>query len=216
MVLPSFGGVFFTGNFTATNFTATWKIRTKQDTIVLFKDQIILFDTMSQVESISHYLISDDTVFPNNGVLPLLVYPQVFTPDDSALASAFETMFTAHQWPAAWRNGIFSVHHYHSTAHEVLGIYSGGAEVQFGGDTGIKLTVTTGDVVVIPAGVAHKKLRSSSDFAVVGAYPCGQYPDTCYGKKGERPRADSNVAAVALPQADPVAGNTGPLFDLWC
>jgi uncharacterized protein YjlB len=160
-------------------------------------------------------ILKDDGTFPNNAKLPLVLYRNVVEPTRCDPASAFETLFTQHQWPAAWRNGIFSFHHYHSTAHEVLGIYAGEAEVQMGGEQGIIVTIGCGDVVVIPAGVAHKKLRSSRDFAVVGGYPTAQHPDTCYGKPGERPQVDRNIARVALPHADPVFGAIGPVIEQW-
>lgn len=159
--------------------------------------------------------LEDDGVFPNNPALPLVLYRNPLEQTTADLATIFETLFTRHQWPAAWRNGIFSFHHYHSRAHEVLGIYQGEAEVQLGGDNGLVVTIERGDVVVIPAGVAHKKLHSSRDFAVVGAYPVRQQPDTCYGKSGERPTADNNIAQVALPAADPVLGERGPIIEHW-
>ena len=67
-----------------------------------------------------------------------------------------------------------------------------------------------GDVVIIPAGVGHKNLAASADFRVIGAYPRGQAWDICYGKPGERPRADQNIARVALPTADPLFGQRRP------
>ena len=69
--------------------------------------------------------------------------------------------------------------------------------------------------MVIPAGVAHKKLKASGDFRVVGAYPAGQSPDMCYGRDEERPRADENIDRVPKPDADPVLGGSGPLQSLW-
>ena len=41
--------------------------------------------------------------------------------------------FAAHGWSNAWRDGIFGYHHFHSIAHEVLGIASGEVRVMFGG-----------------------------------------------------------------------------------
>jgi uncharacterized protein YjlB len=126
-----------------------------------------------------------------------------------------EELFHSNGWGGSWRNGVFAFHHYHSTAHEVLGVYSGSASVQLGGDEGIECEVRAGDVVVIPAGVAHKKLRSTGDFRVVGAYPAGQSPDMCYGKTEERPAADANISSVSKPVKDPVFGESGPLLKLW-
>ena len=75
--------------------------------------------------------------------------------------------------------------------------------------------VRPGDVIVIPAGVAHKNLGASADFRVVGAYPRGQHPDLCTGKPGERPQADRRIARVPLPEQDPVYGPGGPLIAHW-
>jgi uncharacterized protein YjlB len=162
-----------------------------------------------------HHLIEDDGTFPNNGRLPLLAYQGVLDLPAGDPARGAEELFDAHNWEGSWRNGIFSYHHYHSTAHEVLGVYGGKARVQLGGPEGPKFEVRRGDVIVIPAGVAHKNLGSSLDFRVVGAYPAGQRPDMNYGKTNERPQADSNIAKVGLPKLDPVFGDTGPLIGLW-
>ena len=101
---------------------------------------------------------------PNNPTLPLLFYPQVLDPSPGAtpedLALTFEALFDKHGWPGTWRNGIHSFHHYHSNAHEVLGIYEGEAEVLFGGPSGETVEVNAGDMVIVPAGVGHKKVRS--------------------------------------------------------
>jgi uncharacterized protein YjlB len=76
--------------------------------------------------------------------------------------------------------------------------------------------VNAGDVVVIPAGVAHQRVVASPDFLVVGAYPPGQEDfDTLRGHPGDRPKADENIAAVAMPRSDPVEGSTGTLLELW-
>ena len=56
----------------------------------------------------------------------------------------------------------------------LLGVYSGTARVQLGGEGGMTHTIHPGDVIIIPAGVAHKNLGDSPDFGVVGAYPAGQ------------------------------------------
>ena len=166
-------------------------------------------------ENIIHQLIGDDGKYPNNERLPLLLYPGIVALSDRDPAGTIEDMFHKHNWKGSWRNGIFTYHHYHSTAHEVLGVYSGTAQVQLGGPQGPEFEIRPGDVVVIPAGVAHRNLGSSADFGVVGAYPAGQNWDLNYGEDNERPQADRNIAEVPLPDMDPVFGATGPLMKLW-
>lgn len=161
------------------------------------------------------YVFADDGTFPNSR-FPVLVYPKAIALPDRDPASAFEALFERNGWGgASWRNGLFQVHHYHSTAHEVLGIYSGRVRIQLGGPRGKLVTVDAGDVVVIPAGVAHMNVAASGDFRVVGAYPAGTSPDLNYGKRGERPDTDLNIARLAPPAADPVEGQRGALVTHW-
>jgi uncharacterized protein YjlB len=159
--------------------------------------------------------LEDDGSFPNNERLSLLVYVGVLHLPKEEPAAAIESLFHQHGWGGSWRDGVYTYHHYHSTAHEVLGVYGGTAQVQFGGPDGVILEVGRGDVVVIPAGVAHKNLGSSADFRVVGAYPGGRRPDMNYGRAGERPGADERIARVPHPEADPVYGEGGPLDEHW-
>jgi len=161
------------------------------------------------------YQLKDDGEFPNNPRLPLLLYEGAFKLPAHDPASLIEKAFAANHWTGGWRNGIYRFHHYHSNTHEALGIFSGSATVQFGGPRGITQTVRTGDVVVIPAGVAHKNLGSTADFGVVGAYPDGRQWDMNYGKAGERPATDRAIARVPIPETDPVYGVKGPLFEHW-
>jgi uncharacterized protein YjlB len=155
-------------------------------------------------------ILQDDGSFPNNP-RPLLLYNRSVSTDPAVI----EALFTSNDWPSAWRNGVYPYHHYHSTAHEALGVYSGSATVQFGGPKGEIATIRPGDVAVIPAGVAHKCLEPSPDFRIVGAYPLGQRWDMCYGKADERPTADRNIAAVPDPGKDPIQGAGGILPRLW-
>jgi len=160
-------------------------------------------------------LLADDGTFPNNAQLPLLVYPQVLRTDTAHLSRRIRDLFAENHWSGSWVNGVYAFHHYHSTAHEVLGVCGGQAEIQLGGDKGLRQVVQTGDVVVIPAGVAHKNLGSSPDFSVLGAYPQGQAPDLCHGHADERPRTDKVVAALCSPECDPVYGADGLLTEYW-
>ena len=170
---------------------------------------------MVQSGKVLNERLKDDGSFPNNEKLALLVYQSALMLPRSNPAAMVENLFASNGWSGSWRNGIYGFHHYHSTAHEVLGVYRGSAKVQLGGNDGITLTVHGGDVVIIPAGVAHKNLGASADFRVVGAYPSGTRPDMCYGKAGERPQTDDRIAKLSLPDLDPVYGAEGPLTEFW-
>lgn len=161
--------------------------------------------------------LADDGLFPNNPRLPLLVYRHAFAlPAGGDRAAVIERVFHDNGWGhGCWRDGIYGYHHYHSTAHEALGVYAGRARVQFGGPHGVVVETGRGDVIVLPAGVAHKRLGASADFAVVACYPRGQDFDMNYGDLDERPAVEHNIAAVPLPPADPVFGERGPLLRYW-
>lgn len=170
--------------------------------------------TEDAAETTISRVLSDDGTFPNSR-LPLVVFQRAVALAGRDPARSIEDVSHANGWGGSWRDGIYPYHHYHSTAHEVLGVYRGSARVQLGGPQGLILDVHPGDVIVIPAGVAHKNLGQSEDFAVVGAYPNGQRMDMNHGKPGERPAADQRIARVALPRMDPVHGLAGPLLELW-
>jgi uncharacterized protein YjlB len=173
------------------------------------------FANVLRVPNLIAQVLSDDGTYPNHARLPLLVYLAAVHLPQADPAATFEALFKANSWGGAWRNGVYSFHHYHSTAHEVLGVYRGSARLQLGGPEGPAFEVQPGDVVIIPAGVAHKNLGARDAFGVVGAYPVGQWPDINRGRAGERPRADREIAQVALPAADPVYGARGPLTEHW-
>lgn len=161
------------------------------------------------------HLLPPAEAIPNHPRWPLLVYPGAVKLDDSDPALAFEELFNHNRWPAAWRNGVFPFHHYHSNAHEALGVYEGEVTVQFGGDGGVTLTAGPGDVIVLPAGTGHRKLGSRGRLGIVGAYPDGVSPDTCVPPLALAAKSATSVARVPLPAADPVHGIGGPLFRYW-
>ena len=164
---------------------------------------------------VKFHLIKGNAQFPNNNHLPLMLLQGAFVFKDDLDPALIERTFAKNKWTGSWRNGLYPFHHYHSTAHEALGIYSGSVRVQFGGEEGIKVVAEAGDVLILPAGLAHKNLWSSHDFRVVGAYPSGTAWDMNYGKEGERPVTDENIARVPLPAADPVYGVNGILVKTW-
>ena len=166
-------------------------------------------------------LIPDDGAMPNNPKLPLLVYQGALELPEDDPAATIEALYERNQWGSTWRSPfVHPWHHYHSNAHEAITVYSGTATLQLGGETDVILSVVPGDVLILPAGTGHKQLEASNDFGIVGGYPVGgpAWPsqvDTMNGSPGERPQADENIASAALPQADPIYGAEGPMFDHW-
>ena len=160
------------------------------------------------------FRFTDDGVFPNS-LLPLLVYRQALATKDGDGGSVVEECLAGNDWTNSWRNGVYSFAHYHSSTHEVLGVFRGSATLRVGGGNGTSVDVRAGDLIVIPAGVPHQNTRASTDFAVVGAYPGGRDWDMLRGRPGERPKADRAIAALPIPDNDPIYGAEGPLRQIW-
>ena len=145
-----------------------------------------------------------DRPFPNNP-LPVRLYRSAVKGDD--LARQIESLFATHGWGGTWRNGIFDFHHFHATAHEVLGCARGTVDVQLGGPDGETVTLTAGDIVLLPAGIAHRNRAHSHDYLIIGAYPPVQAPDMEYGEEAHYQRVLATIASVPLPARDPVTGD---------
>lgn len=157
---------------------------------------------------------ADDGRIPNSR-LPVLVYRGVLPPGTKDPAATFEALFLRHGWPPQWRDSVYDFHHYHSTAHEVLGIAAGHARLKLGGEHGQEVDVGPGDVLVLPAGTGHRRLSADQAFLVVGAYPEGQHWDVLLGDPSDRPAALERIAAVPRPAKDPVGGAAGAAVTLW-
>jgi len=150
---------------------------------------------------------------PNNPRLPVLIYIKAIAVEGSDPAALFEKTFLANGWPPQWRYGVYDFHHYHTEGHEVLGIVSGYARLMLGGPDSRVLEVSSGDVLLLPAGTGHCNVGSSDDFLVVGAYPPDQHADICR----EAPSAEqlTNMAGLPFPDQDPVQGVHGALRRHW-
>jgi len=160
--------------------------------------------------------LEDDGETPNNPRLPLVLYRNAIKVDGAAdPASLFEDTFHRHGWSDGWRNGIFDFLHFHPHGHEVLGIARGTARVQFGGARGIEVDLAPGDVAILPAGTGHRRLSSSRDLLVVGAYPAGS--DQAHLRSGRRDHdaVTESIAHTPLPEQDPLYGRNGPIVHLW-
>lgn len=156
------------------------------------------------------FRFEDDGSIPNNPDLPVLVYRSALAAADN-LACTMENRFRENGWTNSWRDGIYDFHHYHSTAHEVIGVADGRVTVRFGGEGGVAVDLAPGDVVVIPAGVGHKSEQADDDLVIVGAYDRGRDWDLCHGEANERPEVIGNIAAVPRPARNPVMG--GPIWN---
>jgi uncharacterized protein YjlB len=158
---------------------------------------------VSNKVSVETFFVRDDErFFPNNARLPVIIYRQVFDPK-SVSASAWEQLFKQNHFGKSWRDGIYTYHHYHSTAHEVLGCYAGRARVRLGGDNEHvrkDVELIAGDGILIPTGVAHKNMGQDTQFAVVGAYDIdGKNYDMNYGNDAEeRRQAEENMRQVEI------------------
>ncbi len=159
-------------------------------------------------------LLKDDGTFPNSQ-LPVLIYKNAVTLPEEHAATIIEDIFKKNNWTNSWRNGIYDYHHYHSITHEVLGVYEGNTIIELGGAKGITQLIEKGDIIIIPAGVAHRNVGPETHFKCVGAYPDGKDYDIKKGDPDDRPEADKNIKKVPLPESDPVYKSNGPLVINW-
>jgi uncharacterized protein YjlB len=151
---------------------------------------------------------------PNNP-WPLLVYRSAVRLDDAYdPAAIFEDLFAGNGWKGNWRDGMYDWLHFHSNTHEVLGVARGRLLARFGGAQGRKIGVKAGDVIVLPAGTGHYRVRKSADLLIVGAYPGARRYDECEPEDIDD-TLRARVRRVPPPRKDPVYGAKGPLFGAW-
>lgn len=160
------------------------------------------------------YLIADNGQFPNSR-LPVIHYIRALHLPVFWKARSVEKIFEQNGWTNNWDAGIYTYSHYHSNTHEAMGIYAGRSVLLLGGENGKTIFIQAGDVLIIPAGVAHKNLGKEKDIHCVGGYPDGREFDMNDGRPGERPQTDKNILDVPIPETDPLLGKEGGLVDIW-
>ena len=187
--------------------------------------------------SLEHHLLGKSGISPNNDALPLILYKGAIALGADEPESDVEKVFWGNDWGNGFRGDTFTFHHYHSSAHEVVGCSRGTAQVQFGGPEGPVFEFKAGDAVLIPAGVVHRRCDDAPGYNSVGAYPPGQVPDCCVLSKedariahqdqgigdldvisvgkNELGAALARIAQIPLPVTDPIAGAAGPVQTLW-
>ncbi|KAH7100699.1 RmlC-like cupin domain-containing protein [Auriculariales sp. MPI-PUGE-AT-0066] len=173
---------------------------------------------LKQLRILRHHIPSHDLV-PNSSISkrPLLVYRRAFDPSSPAFSadSVEAYLRKTNVVEPQWRYTMYPTSHFHTTTHEVLVVTAGSANLCFGGEDNparVELIISKGDVVIIPAGVAHRLLKEESNktaFQMVGSYPHGCTWDMCYGRSGEEQKVGS-IAGVPWFASDPIYGNGGP------
>jgi uncharacterized protein YjlB len=143
-----------------------------------------------------------------NSDLPVLLFRSVLAPRAREKGSRFRKVFKENGWTGIWADTIYDYTHFHSNAHEVLGIAEGKVTVRLGGDDGRLFRLKAGDMLVLPAGVGHRRVGSDEGLKVIGAYPPGQ-------SRYDMKRKGGAIPKVPLPPTDPFYGEGGPLRQVW-
>ena len=143
-----------------------------------------------------------------NSLLPVMLVRSAMAPKTSAKARRFREAFKRNGWTGLWTDTIYDYTHFHSNAHEVLAVAEGKVSLRLGGEGGSLVRLKPGDMIVIPAGVGHRRVGGDEGLKVIGAYPPGQ-------SHFDMKRKGRTVPNVTLPRADPFYGSDGPLIRCW-
>jgi uncharacterized protein YjlB len=149
-----------------------------------------------------------------NSALPLILW-RGRLPKEMRGGTAATALFRKNGWQGTWVYTVFPYWHFHTRGHEVLACVSGRARIGFGGDHGIKVHVEVGDVCAIPAGVGHRKFDASGDFQMAGGYPPQQEGNIVRPGDLDDGRIAREIAAVGLPETDPVSGRPDGVVEVW-
>jgi uncharacterized protein YjlB len=163
---------------------------------------------------IHQYIVTDNGEFPNS-ILPVVLYRQVLHLPMFFASQSVKDLLLENGWGNNWRGGIYTYHHYHSNTHEALAVIKGKTRLVLGGDGGEIVKIEKGDVIIIPAGVAHRNIGEETAVTCIAGYPGGTNYDMQLGKPGERPMTDKRIEELTLPPSGPVKGINDPLLDIW-
>ncbi|KAK4989423.1 hypothetical protein LTR66_007073 [Elasticomyces elasticus] len=167
------------------------------------------------------YFVTPTPHVPNSP-LPVLLYRNVL-PSDPTAETAQKTI-EKNKW---LKGGVFKHYpgrHFHSVTHECYAVFQGSSHLLLGRgpidepEGGIEVDVETGDIIILPAGVAHCSLHSSDDYTYMGLYPEGSPHwdnNFCQADAGETAEKARNARGVPVPDHDPIFGLDGPLVEIW-
>jgi uncharacterized protein YjlB len=181
---------------------------------------------------VSRHQIPSHNLLPNTSIhnWPLLIYHSAFPPNatqprTSSTSSprvssvAIEShLVSVGIVEPSWRYSMYPTTHFHSNSHEVLCVACGRARLCFGGEDNparIEPLVEAGDVIIVPAGVAHRLLEDlGGDFQMVGSYPNGSETwDMCYGTPEDEGKINT-IKSLSWFAGDPIYGDNGPAVRL--
>ncbi|HLR92148.1 MAG TPA: cupin domain-containing protein [Atopostipes sp.] len=161
--------------------------------------------------------LRENEPYPNNS-LPALYYENVL---DGALGEGYSsndvlTLFENNGYTNGWKGSVKDRHHFHSNAHEALACTNGQIQIQLGGQNGEMLKLQKGDVLLLPAGTAHKRLNASAEHEIIGAYPLNDTDyDFQYGDASDYEAIKENISNVVIPHTDPVTGSPANIEEYW-
>lgn len=211
---------------------------------------------------VNRYYLPPTNLIPNSPQ-PLLHYKGLLSERDLCPQN-IHNKFHQNGWKTQWifRYGLTQQSHYHSAVHECMAVLTGTATIRFGvADTdsdldmntwagarengGVEINARSGDVFVIPAGVAHKTYDTTpaapfalltpgrgrgiqaanveealakielTGFTMMGAYPENRGEWDFIIGEEDAGRFKA-IWNVAKPEKDPVLGKaTDGLVGLW-
>lgn len=172
--------------------------------------------TLGSYRSIEAYHFKPQEGIPNHQELPVLIYGGVLSGEFN-IEQTFDRVFSENAWDDSHRRQISRSDHFHSDAHEALGVVRGYALLKIGGPSGKEVELREGDLILLPVGTAHRMITSSSNFQAISAYPGGQENKELVIAEAGPLATDlaQAVKATPRPKTDPCFGHSGPLFDFW-